>query len=335
MAGLMDFFQGLLGTNQPSAPPPQQGAPQATPTSPPQSGIGALLSSPVAQGALASYFAGISSPKQMGWGGAIGRGGLAGLGAYNQAEQTQAQRPLQQAQLGNLQSQGQLHQAEVGLKNVQTQNLAGISEANKKTAQQLIAMKPHLNPDQQQRADLLAGTIMNDTSKVYDPKEVVATLFTEPLQEQKIQADIGRSGAEATRAKAETEAIPKKLAVDEGKLAEDTRYHTGELAARGRAIDVSEKKATTGGKPESPSMVAKRGIDTLKTLRGEFEASMNPISRMRYKPDDLATYVVGKGINPANGQPLPPLPEKGWRYEYRDGEAKAIDPSGTPHHWEE
>lgn len=57
-----------------------------------------ILSNPLAQAALGTYFGMISSPRRLGWGGALGRGGLAGLGQFAQAEQLQAQQPKLQAE---------------------------------------------------------------------------------------------------------------------------------------------------------------------------------------------------------------------------------------------
>lgn len=233
------FLSGLLGGGQQApqaAPPPQQ------PSAPPQqSGLASFIGNPLVQGALAGYFSGISSPRTQGLGGAIGRGGLGALSAFDQAEQQRTQQPLNQAKLQNLQGQNQLQTAQVGLTGAKQQQLAGIQVANQHTAQVLRSMKSQLDPEQQKRAEILASTIENDTSKVYDPKEVATTLFLQPAQEKNLAASAARSGAE-------TEAIPKKLAIDEAKAAEDAHYHTGELAARNRAIDKPAKSAKAATK---------------------------------------------------------------------------------------
>ena len=61
-------------------------------------GLGNVLSNPLAQAALGTYFGAIGTPRWEGLGGAISRGGLAGLGTFAQARQAQFQQPiLQQA----------------------------------------------------------------------------------------------------------------------------------------------------------------------------------------------------------------------------------------------
>ncbi len=70
--------------------------------------IGSLLSHPLVQGALATYFGAISSPRREGWGGAIGHGGLAGLGQYGQAQQLRQQLPYLQARTAGEQAGAKL-----------------------------------------------------------------------------------------------------------------------------------------------------------------------------------------------------------------------------------
>ncbi len=61
-------------------------------------GLENFLSHPAVQGALATYLGAISSPRRLGWGGAIGRGGLAGLGAFSEARRQEQTLPFLQAQ---------------------------------------------------------------------------------------------------------------------------------------------------------------------------------------------------------------------------------------------
>lgn len=57
-----------------------------------------VLMNPLVQGALGAYLGAVSTPRYEGLGGAIGRGGLEGLGAMSQAQQAQYQLPILQAQ---------------------------------------------------------------------------------------------------------------------------------------------------------------------------------------------------------------------------------------------
>lgn len=65
----------------------------------PQTGIMGALNNPGVQGLLATYFGAVSSPREAGLGGAIGRGGLSGLQAYSNAQQQQQMLPYMQAEL--------------------------------------------------------------------------------------------------------------------------------------------------------------------------------------------------------------------------------------------
>lgn len=328
---LATFLTSLVGGGQQQAPQAQAPAPSAQ-----QGGLAGLLSNPLTQGALAAYFGGVGARKGD-WGEAISRGGLSGLSAFDNARQNQLKIPLQQAQIANLQGHGKLETAQTGLAQARTDQLGGIAEANKNTAMQILAMKPHMTSEQQQRADLLAGTIMNDTSKVYDPKEVVTSLFSEPLTEQKTQAEIDNAKASAGRSTAETAAIPKKLAMEEGKAADDAKYHTGELAARNRAID-------------KPTKTASKDDDNYqKAYQAAYkEAAANYIKTNTHmwggpKADEVDAYaskaaqaqadrLFPKGAKGAATAPAATLPD-GWKAGPVDasGRPTAIDDKGVSH----
>lgn len=332
---LATFLTNLVGGGQQQAPQAQ--TPQAPAPAPSSGGgLSGFLGNPLVQGALAGYFSGISSPRTQGLGGAIGHGGLGALSAFDSASAAQAQQPLNQAKLSNLQGQNQLQNAQVGLTNTKAQQISGIQTANQKTAQIIRAM-PNLTTEQQQRANLLAGSIENDTSKLYDPAEVAKTIYADPLTEQKTQAEIDNAKASAGRSTAETAAIPKKLAIEEGKAADDAKYHTGELAARNRAID-------------KPTKTASKDDDNYqKAYQAAYkEAAANYIKTNTHmwggpKADEVDAYaskaaqaqadrLFPKGAKGAATAPAATLPD-GWKAGPVDasGRPTAIDDKGVSH----
>ena len=177
-------------------------------------GIEGLLGHPLVQAALAAYLGAISSPRRLGWGGAIGRGGLAGLGQFSQAEQLQNQLPLQQAQTQEAQAkaageiakqrditalpQQERAYAEMGvLPQYMTQS--NIRMGNQGAVGQFLLGHPN-DPIAQQigNAALNAPTYVgNELEKQYQ----AAKLF--PLKQQETQTNIKKGQAEATKATVE------------------------------------------------------------------------------------------------------------------------------------
>jgi hypothetical protein len=105
-----------------------------------------VLANPLVQGALATYLGAISSPRSQGLGGAIGHGGLAGLGAFGQARQAQLQLPIQRAAAQSAQLQLPVQQA---------------------AAQQAQAQMAPLSPADIQQFDQLIGAATDPEEKQF------------------------------------------------------------------------------------------------------------------------------------------------------------------------
>lgn len=249
------------------AQPQQQAMPQAatqqssSPMMPPMqqpSGVAGFLSNPLTQGALSSYLNYIGSPKVLGRGNALRNAGLGGLNAFNEAEFQQQQAPYRQAQLQAMQARIPQYQAQSGLAQARTSQISSIAAANKQTAATLRAMKPQLSIEQQQRADILANTIENDNSKVYDPKEVAVTLFTQPAQEAEI-------GARQKREEAETGLLPTKKAEIEAQ----TSKARAEEAAVPERVDIERARAERPAKTAAAKSTAPKPMEVERQILAE------------------------------------------------------------------
>jgi hypothetical protein len=348
------FLSGLFGGGQQQTPPPP-GQPSATPAPnpalAPPSGVTGFLSNPLTQGALASYLTYIGAPRTEGRTRGLSQAGLQGLSAFDQARQQQLMVPYRQAQIQNLQGKTGLQAAQTGLATAKASQLTGILDANKNTAAQILALKPTLTPEQQTRADLLAGTIATDSSKVYDPKEVMTALFTDPLTEQKTKAEIAASGAKTDLTKAETGLVPARaaaLGAEAGKATAETGAIPARTDAMKASAEASRARASALGaaKPMTADQIEKSAIQAGRAAQagvkqGTFETKDAFQTRSKKAYDDAYSTekqrlkTEGAGAKSAIAA-APELPE-GWTAGEPDaaGRPTAVDPSGVPHHWEE
>jgi hypothetical protein len=218
---LSSLWQALSGGGQqvqalPPLSPSGQNAPNqpTMPTMQQPSGIAGVLANPAVQGALASYFAGISSPRQMGWGGAIGRAGLAGLGQYGQAAAQQAELPYRQAMTQKTMAEAQQEQAKAqALGNLtgpaalaayapDASKYLSIQQTNTEVAKQVLAAHPN-----EPFAANVAQSIASDTSKPYtlsDAETVIKSHTMAPLEQKGKEAEIASTEAGTLQKRAET-----------------------------------------------------------------------------------------------------------------------------------
>src|SRR5215831_2517905 len=212
--GLPNIFQGIKsifggGTPQAAAAPAAGGAAgsAAQPTTGPDLGNipiqSSFLDNPYLQGALGAYFGAISSPRYLGLGGAIGRGGLGGLQAYESARKEQYQPYLIGAQIAKEQAETGKATAEGKLADVRAGQIGGNLQHNNNLAASLrLSVKNNPNMDPQVRDQYLsiADSIEGDTSQAWNPSEV----FSKPF-------DIGQKVAQTQEAQARTGEIVAKL----------------------------------------------------------------------------------------------------------------------------
>src|SRR5215472_3079956 len=178
----------------------------------PQPGI---LDSPALQGLLGAYFGAIGSPRSMGLGGAISRGGLGGLAAYQQAKQEQYKPYLMGLQMAD--AQARLAGTQLGMQKTQLElhNMAGEQESNRQTAASVRMMAQQTQDPQLQQELLTRAQAIESSPHWYDPshlfddldkkdREQLQTQLTQmhiadeqfkqthlqPLEEQRLQAGI-------------------------------------------------------------------------------------------------------------------------------------------------
>lgn len=231
---------------QAAATSPQQTQSSAPAQAPQQSGIlggiEGLLGHPLVQAALATYLGAISSPRREGWGGAIGHGGLAGLGQFAQAEKLQQELPLQQAQTQEAQAKAtgetakqaaiqQLPPQERGYAYTgvlpQYMQMSNIRMANQSAATPFLLAHPN-DPVAAQIGNSALNApsyVGNDLEKQYQ----AAKLF--PQKQQELTTNIAKGKAETTRAEAEAKKAgqPQTSGVDIYNLSDPTQ--TRQVAA--------------------------------------------------------------------------------------------------------
>jgi len=106
-----------------------------------------LLSNPLLQGVLGTYLGFVGTPRYEGVGRALAQGGLGGLGAFNQAQQMQAQLPQEQARTQLLQGQTQMLPQ-------RQQLLAGQAQQQQLQTQQLQQQLAPIKPEEIQNLDM-------------------------------------------------------------------------------------------------------------------------------------------------------------------------------------
>jgi hypothetical protein len=236
----------LLGLTpaQPKQPEPQP-QPAATGV---LDKIGQVLSNPAVQGLAATYLGAISSPRYMGWGGAIGRGGLAGLGQFSRAEQMRQLIPLERAQIQKIGADTQLAGARSKLAQAET----GQYEGAPALAQHFAVLADNeTDPSKQTMYALLTyglqhGMKVSDAIRAYSSGDLNETrkalaAANIKLAGAKTQTEAMRPGEILTHeqtmrtsagANAERAAIEQQLEPARAKaLASETALHAGQLAA--------------------------------------------------------------------------------------------------------
>lgn len=250
---------------------------------PPQSGvmdkIGNILGHPLVQAALGTYFGAISTPREYGLGGAIGRGGLAGLQGFEQARQMQQQLPLLRAKAMSSLMDIPLKQQEISEKGAH----AGLLKAE--TGQYLppepdfaktlsLAAQSEPDPTLALTKQLLSVGLANGGMKSSDAAKILSTAAiagsqvalrqaqvqlaqetgqlrqeqteVEKMKPAEIQAHIGAMGTEAGAA-AEKANIEASLAGPRAaELAASTKLKEGQLAALpGKTANAAMAKVNT------------------------------------------------------------------------------------------
>ena len=172
----------------------------------PQPGI---LDSPALQGLLGAYFGAIGSPRSMGLGGAISRGGLGGLAAYQQAKEGQYKPYLMGLQMAD--AQARLAGTQLGMQKTQLElhQMAGEQESNKQTAAAIMQMAQHTQ-DPDLRAELMTRAQATASApKWVDPGH----LFDDLSKRDKDQIDTQLAQANLTQKQWEQQYLdPAKLA---------------------------------------------------------------------------------------------------------------------------
>ena len=357
----------------PGAPPAQTPPAGAVPSPPaggsPSSGggfmqgVGNFLGSPLTQAALSGYFGAIGSPRKAGLGGMLSRGGLSGLSAYDAAQEAQQKAALQSAQIGQAQAGIPLTQAQTQLTQAQAGQIAGIKQHNSQVAAALMSASSTMQPAQKQAATTIANMIANDTSKAYDPTQLLNAIYTDPVKAQEAIANTNLATARAG-------AIPSEIAKNTAAANKDARdAATGGIKPR----PMVEYDASGGSKvkyvsPSDPNPdpgdsftkpeKGPKGTDPLSNLtkaRALYTATYGSgVTKLGYELaggtpaptfEDFARNQLG--IDPNTGQrlatstgaeggtsagSLPPLPAGATSYaKGPDGEVGYHDASGTFH----
>ncbi|HKD45416.1 MAG TPA: hypothetical protein VKD24_07135 [Candidatus Angelobacter sp.] len=207
LSGIGKAFLGNTGSSQQPAAT-QSAAPASTGSSDQSTDVlskfpmpkSSLLDSPYLQGALAAYFGAVSSPRQQGWGGAIGHGGLAGLKAYSEAEKSELQPYLDYAKIQEQATQTGKDVAQTKEANVRAEGIANIGPANKATADQLslVAAQPNVPDNVRQSLQAEANSIRQNTSRIVDVSEALKSAWAgagDTLRDERLQQEIDQAAA--------------------------------------------------------------------------------------------------------------------------------------------
>jgi hypothetical protein len=203
------------------------------------SDLGSFLSHPLVQSALASYFGAISTPRYMGRGAALGRGGLAGLQTLGQAEQRQAMLPKLQAEskldIAKAQQAIQQAQAQKALLNwIDTDPAAQKMDPQQRMIFRLAVTSGHIPPGFDPYHQGLLGIAKQkeqlaekgEKAKEHQLQALESTygpLTAErQAQAERAQAGIGAEQAAAAKSRAEAGAVPARIAAEEAAAAKST-----------------------------------------------------------------------------------------------------------------
>ena len=242
---------------------------------PQQGGLSGFLSNPLTQGALGAYLGTISQPRGAGLSRALAAGGLEGLGAYNQARNTQLLPYLMAANLMKSQAQTGLAQATTGLRTAQATRL----QPNPQLAQhfQVLAQDPGTSPAAKQIYSMLAEGVANGTIDGTKAAQVAANedingakALLIKAQTGEAQAGIGQKQAETALAQGKAGEIP----AEEARLAAQTKEaNTG--AARNAAQAAAVPADTATKSASAAANVSKAETEQQKQYDAEENAAWN------------------------------------------------------------
>lgn len=295
-----------------------------------------ILSNPLAQAALGTYFGMISSPRRLGWGGALGRGGLAGLGQFAQAEQLQAQQPKLQAEAALDVTKAQQAKQQTATQQQMLDWLDKDPAAQKMDPQQRMILRlavtsGHIQPGMLGLTPYQQGLLGEQKQRTALEKQKADAY---EAQQRALQGTYPALSAEreaaAQRSQAEAGAVPSEIAERQAS-AQRSRAETGavpsEISARQAAAAHSQagaavERARLAGKlptaPERPDVVAAHEVSTalnqerLKQLQKP--GVMSEIGGMLgFGGSDLPAHAhTGEGLPPgsrANGDGTWTLPD--------------------------
>ena len=273
-------------------------------------GVGNFLGSPLTQAALSGYFGAIGSPRKAGLGGMISRGGLSGLSAYDAAQEAQQKAALQSAQIPQVQASTAQTQANTQLTQAQAGQIAGIKQHNSQVAAALMSASSTMQPAQKQAATTIANMIANDTSKAYDPTQLLNAIYTDPVKAQEAIANTNLATARAG-------AIPSEIAKNTAAANKDARdATTGGIKPKLVTIygpDGTTKEVVAGPDFAPPSgwslakptkePAAKDPLGNMTKLAAIWK-SEHPLEGMIKSPPP--EWVIEKGYDPTTGAKLAP-----------------------------
>jgi hypothetical protein len=340
---LSTLWQTLSGAPQVASP---QQAPTTIPTMQQPSGLSGVLANPAVQGALASYFAGISSPKSQGWGGAIGRAGLAGLGQYGSASAQQAELPYRQAMtqeaLANAQAAKQKADALKGLSGPaamaayapDASKYLSTQQTNNAVAQQVLAS--HKEPF----AANVAQSIASDTSKPWTLTEAEALIKAhamEPLEQKGKEAEVAsteagtlQKQAETLKARADAELDP----VRKQTLLAQANAANARAKFLGQSKPMSEKDIEAAARAEATAQVKVPPAGFGESLTGTAAAAQKKwnevynAAKQRLRTEGASAKST---VAASPDDPLSLIPEGGTPAIGDDGSHGYVDSSGAFH----
>jgi hypothetical protein len=214
--------------------------------------VGQFLGNPAVQGLATAYLTAASQPRYEGLGGALARGGLSGLGAFTQAQRTQAMMPLERAkamgavaQIGKTLADTKLSGARTALAQAET----GQYEPSPALADHfdvLAANEP--DPTRQTMYALLSHGMRNGM-KSSDAIRALSTGDLNEVRKALAQANIQVAGARLGEIGAQTQHLQSATETEQmrqrGALppaAKGPQFETMMDLSTGRAVSVDKTK---------------------------------------------------------------------------------------------
>lgn len=222
--------------------------------------IGAFFAHPAVQGALAAYLGAIGTPRSAGFGAALSRGGLAGLGAFGQAEQLEQKLPLERAQALEAMQKIPLEQAQTSLAGARAKVAnaqAGQYVPEPQLSQQMSILSQNTqDPTMSATYALISEGLKNGSMRSPDAAKILSTA--------------AMSGARVALAQAQTEVAQQTGALRQ----EQTKLLPGEIGARIGAENASAARAMAGvGEENATAALRNTQRDQLVKTGGEKPAA--------------------------------------------------------------